>query len=271
MMACWSPPLPAPPSMGVSGPNGYGPGSLSDAYWKVMLTFGWLELVTTNGMPYGTEVPESPKSGWINRLGPPVLAIQAALCGSTGSFLMSVFQTLFAGNTGHPAMPGPELGRTGGAVVVVVTDDRGAELLGVAVGWLWPDATGCAVRAVVEVVAAVLVEVVLVDVVSVVPLAMPSPRLGTAARGGPGTGPDVHEEARRVAATPATAAVHRLDLFGIAALGPYSNTAIGGTIRRIETLVAGCVTPEDTQPRPGHLNAYRRAPPDLYEWSKSQP
>jgi hypothetical protein len=34
MMACWSPPEFAPPSIGVLGPKGYGPWSLSLAYWK---------------------------------------------------------------------------------------------------------------------------------------------------------------------------------------------------------------------------------------------
>lgn len=121
-MACWSPPLPAPPSIGVSGPNGYGPGSLSDAYWKVMLIFGWLEFVTMKGIPYGIDVPESPKSGWMSRPGPPLFEIHAALWLSTGRLDISVFQMSSAGKTGHPAMLGPDFCRT--LTVVVVVDGR---------------------------------------------------------------------------------------------------------------------------------------------------
>ena len=51
MMACWSPPEFAPPSIGVLGPSGYGPLSLSLAYWNVTVTSGCLPVTTVNGMP----------------------------------------------------------------------------------------------------------------------------------------------------------------------------------------------------------------------------
>ena len=89
-----------------------------------MLTFGWPELVTTNGIPYGIEVPESPKSGWMSRLGPPLLAIHAPLCESTGRLEMSVFHALSAGKTEHPAMTGPDPAGAGGLVVGGCTGGR---------------------------------------------------------------------------------------------------------------------------------------------------
>ena len=53
MMAWRSPVDAGPPSMGVEDVNGYGPGSLSSAYWNVMWVVG-VELVTmVHGIPYG--------------------------------------------------------------------------------------------------------------------------------------------------------------------------------------------------------------------------
>ena len=54
MRACRSPEAFGPPSMGVFGPNGYGPLSLSLAYrnfrWMKTCVFG---LMTVHGIPYG--------------------------------------------------------------------------------------------------------------------------------------------------------------------------------------------------------------------------
>ena len=51
MMAWRSPEAFCPPSIGVSAPNGYGPGSLSLAYWNDTLTLGWALVTTVYGMP----------------------------------------------------------------------------------------------------------------------------------------------------------------------------------------------------------------------------
>src|SRR5581483_4428783 len=118
--ACRSPVLPLPPSIGVSGPRGYGPGSLSPAYWKVTGTFWCEESTSWKGMPYGTEPPEGPQSGWMSCDGPPLEAIHAALWESTGSPLMSVFQTLSAGSAGHGPMLGEPVAATGSAGVTGV-------------------------------------------------------------------------------------------------------------------------------------------------------
>jgi hypothetical protein len=219
MMACWSPPLPAPPSIGVPGPNGYGPGSLSWEYWNVTRTLGWLELVTTKGIPYGTEVPESPKSGWMSRFGPPLFANHAALCGSTGRFEMSVFHALSAGNTGHPAMLGPDFDWTAlGAVGLVVAmgtveaTDPGVESR--------IDVGGCDLS-VVDVVEGALVDGVDVSV------GLDTTVLPGAKAGVPGSvwpdperWPALHEAVSDVTMTPATNIDHRFDRFGIADLAP---------------------------------------------------
>src|SRR5690348_6191385 len=79
----------------VSVPTGYGPGSLSLAYWKATGTVGCELSITLNGKPYGG----APKSGW--RL-VELAAIDASHCpllALTGRLEMSVFQTLSAGNT----------------------------------------------------------------------------------------------------------------------------------------------------------------------------
>src|SRR5258708_7569586 len=54
MIAWRSPDAFCPPSIGVSAPNGYGPASLSLAYWNVIDTLGWLFVTFVNGIPYGT-------------------------------------------------------------------------------------------------------------------------------------------------------------------------------------------------------------------------
>src|SRR5665213_2746345 len=61
MIACRSPIAPCPPSMGVSAPNGYGPGSLSLGYWNVTFTFGWPGATTGYGMPSTVGAPGPPK------------------------------------------------------------------------------------------------------------------------------------------------------------------------------------------------------------------
>src|SRR2546422_10720267 len=87
----------------MSGPNGYGPGSLSLLYLNLINTLGYESGTTANGIPYGG----GPKSGW--RLVPLVFmdASHAALWESTGSPETSVFQTLFAGKTWQ-VVPGGE-------------------------------------------------------------------------------------------------------------------------------------------------------------------
>ena len=43
-----------PPSIGGFGGIGYGPGSLSSAYWNATATRGWFPGTTTYGMPIGS-------------------------------------------------------------------------------------------------------------------------------------------------------------------------------------------------------------------------
>jgi hypothetical protein len=114
-----------------------------------MVTFGWLELVTMKGIPYGTEVPESPKSGWMSRVVPPLLVIHAPLYESTGRPEISVFHALSAGKTGHPAITGPDPAEAGGPVVGACTRGRWVVGTGLIVGELgtaaedgWLVATG---------------------------------------------------------------------------------------------------------------------------------
>ena len=51
-----------------------------------------------------------------------MLRIQAALCLSTGSLEMSVFQTLFAGKIGQPASVAEGVLATGGLPALIGTD-----------------------------------------------------------------------------------------------------------------------------------------------------
>src|SRR5215472_17352690 len=108
MIACRSPVALLPPSMGVSGPNGYGPRLLSPAYRKWICTVGWALVTTMYGMPYGYP-PDGPKSGCRNVRAESILRSQAALCGSTGSLEMSVFQMLSAGNMGQFGASGTDV------------------------------------------------------------------------------------------------------------------------------------------------------------------
>src|SRR5262245_29360980 len=102
MIACLS----ESPSIGVSGPNGYGPGSLSSAYWNVTETFGCDDGTTMYGMPYGIEPPLGPKSGCRCFDDADIEASHAALCRFTGNFVMSARHTLFEGKTLHDGAPG---------------------------------------------------------------------------------------------------------------------------------------------------------------------
>jgi hypothetical protein len=93
--------------MGVSAPKGYGPGSLSLAYWNETLTRGCPDGTTVYGMPYGlVGSPDGPKSGWRFVVEEFMLASHCALCASTGSDEISVFHTLSDGNIGHVPAPG---------------------------------------------------------------------------------------------------------------------------------------------------------------------
>src|SRR5207247_6097525 len=105
MIACRSPPALLPPSIGVSVPNGYGPLSLSLAYWKWTCTLGWESPTTVYGIPYGNP-PEGPKSGWRSVLPAFMVFSHWALCLSTGRCEMSACQTLFAGKTRQFGAPG---------------------------------------------------------------------------------------------------------------------------------------------------------------------
>ena len=116
MMAWRSPVDAAPPSIGVEAVKGYGPGSLSDAYWKLTAVVGVEELTTVHGMPYGLlGSPEGPKSGC--RLVPDAFmaASHWALYGLTGSPVTGVFQAASLGNDGHdvPGIAGPVAARAG--------------------------------------------------------------------------------------------------------------------------------------------------------------
>src|SRR5205823_5641718 len=97
---------------GMSGPNGYGPGSLSSAYWNVTGVVVWALFTTLNGKPYGGR----PKSGWRFVLPAFIEASHAALWLFTGRLEMSVFQMLSAGNAVQvvPGMwaPGREAARS---------------------------------------------------------------------------------------------------------------------------------------------------------------
>src|SRR5438034_893928 len=92
-------------------PYGYGPPSLSLAYWNVNVAVAWLLSTTLKGMPYGGP----PKSGCSRRpeLAPVELS-QEALWLLTGSVEMSAFQTLLAGKTLHD-VPGTGAALTGAA------------------------------------------------------------------------------------------------------------------------------------------------------------
>ena len=102
MMAWRSPVEDGPPSIGVADVNGYGPGSLSDEYWKLMAVVG-VELVTTvQGMPYGLlGSPEGPKSGCRSVPDEFMAASQRALLGLTGSPVTGVFHAASAGKEGQ--------------------------------------------------------------------------------------------------------------------------------------------------------------------------
>src|SRR5437763_15720020 len=113
MMAWRSPVAFFPPSIGVSVPNGYGPLSLSLAYWKCTRTFGWESPTTVYGMPYGNP-PDGPKSGCRSVLPADMDRSHAAECRFTGSLEMSACQTLFAGNTRQFGRPAARRGRAPG-------------------------------------------------------------------------------------------------------------------------------------------------------------
>src|SRR5438552_4075009 len=114
MASTWrSPLLEGPPSIGASGGMGYGPGSLSLAYWNETGTFGWLPVTFTNGIPFGAPLYSVPKSAWrfVDR---PIAAMKASELACTGYFTgseMSVFHGLSGGKmaqlpmVGMPASP----------------------------------------------------------------------------------------------------------------------------------------------------------------------
>src|SRR5208282_4912452 len=100
MMACRSPVELWPPSIAVSEPNGYGPGSFPEEP-NVMGTRGCDGDTTVMGMPYC-----GPWTKLRLVVEASMLASHSALCGATGKFAMGVFQTLSAGKTGQLAAPG---------------------------------------------------------------------------------------------------------------------------------------------------------------------
>ncbi len=80
--------------------------SLSLAYWNVTGTSGWAFVTMLYGMPKGNPPGSGPKSGCRSRLAESMLRSQAALWAFTGSWEMSVFQMLLAGNIGQFGAPG---------------------------------------------------------------------------------------------------------------------------------------------------------------------
>src|SRR5262245_48610772 len=83
---------------------GYGPGSLSPAYWNLIF-FHFLIVVpstTSYGIPISppAHLPE-PKSGW-RPVPTPIVAMIASEFGATGSESTRRFQGLSAGNTAQP-------------------------------------------------------------------------------------------------------------------------------------------------------------------------
>ena len=61
MIACRSPALFWPPSIGVVAVNGYGPLSLSDEYWNLTELSGVEPVTMVHGIPYGTfRLPDGP-------------------------------------------------------------------------------------------------------------------------------------------------------------------------------------------------------------------
>src|SRR5947208_3024199 len=98
-----------PPSIGMSGPNGYGPGSLSVAYVKPTDTFACPAPTSAYGIPY----EGGPKSG-CRKVDPACVAcFHVADFAFTGSDDTFMCHTLLRGNTGHvvpgtePAVAGP--------------------------------------------------------------------------------------------------------------------------------------------------------------------
>ena len=99
----------APPSIGASGGNGYGPGSLSSSYENDTGTRGCVPGTVVYGMPIGppSHVPE-PKSAFSPAVAP-MLATQPADCGWTGRADTSACQKESGGVMGHAGAPGTGL------------------------------------------------------------------------------------------------------------------------------------------------------------------
>src|SRR5262245_34003754 len=106
-ITCRSPSELGPPSIGASVGTGYGPGSLSRQYWKVIGTSGWLPGTKTNGSPIGPpfQVREpKPACNWSLR---PILAIYWSDSACVGSAAMLRFQMLSVGKARQlPNEPG---------------------------------------------------------------------------------------------------------------------------------------------------------------------
>src|SRR5689334_20436611 len=100
-MTCLSPSLLGPPSTAAFAGTGYGPGSLSDRYWKLTGTAAWPAGTVVTGMPIGppSQVPE-PKSA-CTAADAPMLATRVAELASTGSRDTSACHTLSAGKIGQ--------------------------------------------------------------------------------------------------------------------------------------------------------------------------
>src|SRR5436309_2726064 len=100
-MACRSPVLWLPPSIGAVNGTAYGPGSLSSAYVKVT---GYLVCVpgtVTNGMPIGPPLYRPAPKSACRFLVEPMVVTQLEELVETGSWSTGVFQILSAGWTGQ--------------------------------------------------------------------------------------------------------------------------------------------------------------------------
>src|SRR5215510_2019917 len=124
-MMCRSPLALAPPSIRAFAGSGYGPRSLSEAYWKVTLTFAWPAGTFVIGMPNGAPsyVP-APKSGCTWPL-VPMLATYLPEAASTGSRETSACQTLSAGKMVQALAAAVGLGEA-----VAVAEGRDADGVG---------------------------------------------------------------------------------------------------------------------------------------------
>src|SRR3954467_8101986 len=100
-----------PPSIWISLPNGYGPASLSSAYWKSTDESACEASTTSNGIPYDV----GPKSGCRNVRRACIARFQTSDRAITGSFETFRCQTLSDGKIAHVV---PSTGTAGAGAIV---------------------------------------------------------------------------------------------------------------------------------------------------------